>query len=239
MLTGLYSAASAMNALSTQQEIIAANLAHSSVPGHRGKVVSFAPIELNNKAEGYVSRQGAELVQVSTDFTQGIVQASGRSLDVAISGMGFFEIEGPNGPLYTRNGSFHVDEQGNLITLEGRAVMGEGGPIKLTTPVGENNVRISAEGEVFSNDQSVGKLKLTDFANPDSLLPTGTTLFALGQDTQVKDFEGSLLQGFRESSNVSGVNELIRMLVGMRQFEAAQKAMRSMDNALAQHVQNA
>ena len=237
MLTGMYGAASAMNALATQQEVIASNLAHASVPGHRGKIVSFAPIELNNNVNGHVSRQGAELVQVTTDFTQGVVQASGRSLDVAINGEGFFAIQGPNGPLYTRNGSFHVDAEGNLITVDGRAVLSESGPIQLPTPFTENNLRITPTGEVFAGEQSVGVLQLTQFANPDQLKTVGTTLFEAGPEAQPQAFTGVVMQGFRESSNVSAVNELVRMLVGMRQFEAAQRTLRSMDSALAQHAQ--
>lgn len=239
MLTGLYAASSAMDSLALQQEVIAGNLANASVPGYRGRIMTFAPVDIQETPQGYLPKQGTQVNEIAMDFTQGMLQQSNRALDVALSGPGFFEIEGPNGPLYTRNGTFHVDDTGKLVTLEGRSVVGTSGDIKLTVPVGEYNVQINQQGDVYSNGQQVGKLKIVNFEDPKLLTTAGTTLFQAPPEAATIEFKGEVLQGFREASNVSAVSELIRMIAGMRQFEAAQRAIRSMDNALTQRTQNA
>lgn len=239
MLAGLYSAATGMNAAAKQHEVIARNLAHSNVPGFRRQIMVSETFE--SALQTAVLPSGHEAWGVSpkvvvTDFGQGIIQRTEQPLDVAIDGKGFFTVEGPDGVmLHTRNGAFNRNETGQLVTSEGFLVQGEGGPITIPPEVPLNQVVIGIDGGVRSKTATYGKLQIVDFADPQQLQPVGATMY-FADNLESTAGSGRVLQGCRELANVSAVEELVAMLVGMRHYEASQRALRSIAETVGQNT---
>ncbi len=153
-------------------------------------------------------------------------------MDVAIQGDGFFEIEGPDGPLYTRNGAFYLSADGRLVNASGFNVMSNGGPITIPPPSSESDVVIGGDGSVSAAGVSLGKLRVVSFEDNSLLVRAGTTLFRAPAGVAPTATEGMVQQGVREQSNVSAVDHLVQMIVNMRYYEAAERALSTMDNAL-------
>ena len=243
MLAGLYSAATGMNAAAEQHEVIARNLAHASVPGYRREIVVSQTFEaaLNSELPPPSGHEawGVESLHVITDFGQGPLQRTEQPLDAAIDGQGFFTVAGPDDvTLYTRSGGFQRSETGELVTAEGYVVQGQGGPITIPPEVSLNEISIGLDGGVRGRATEYGKLQIVEFVDPEKLQPVGSTMFLVNDEDapETQDFTGRVLQGSRELSNVSAVEELIAMLVGMRHYEASQRALRSISEAVAQNT---
>lgn len=238
MLSGLYAASTALHAAELSHEVIARNLAHSNVPGFRRAIASFETFEPNSASGAPDQNQsetlGTQLQDVRYDFQQGPIQRSGRALDVAINGDGFFELEGPNGPLYTRSGVFFLGDDGTLVNTDGIPVLGEGGPISIPAGASPNDVELDDAGRIQVKGFEVGQLKLVSFADNGRLVPEGTTSFRAPPDLVLQPSEAKVLQGGREMSNVSSVHELVRMIAGMRHYEASQKALRTIGDSIHQ-----
>jgi len=183
-----------------------------------------------------VSSLGTHVEGIKTDFSPGSLQKTGRPLDLALSGDGFFVLDGPDGPLYTRNGVFHIDAQNQLVTATGLVVQGEGGPITLPAETSLGQIYIGKDGTVRVSDgaesQEQGKLQLVSFTDTHVLMPVGTTAFAAPPGTPTQEAEAVVAQGTRESSNVSAVTELVELIGASRYFEASQRAMRTIADAV-------
>src|SRR5262245_47778578 len=168
MNISLYQAASALHAMDRWQETIAENLASSSVPGFKKQDFSFAAVQAGLHAAPASSASGATRAvlmnagQASTNFQPGEFRVTNVKTDVAIDGPGFFEVQLPNGTsAYTRDGEFHFNAQGELVTKEGYRVVGEAGPILLDLN-NHTEVSISATGEVSQGADLKGRLKLVE-----------------------------------------------------------------------------
>ena len=230
MFTGVYSAASALRAAEIQQDVIATNLAHMNVPGYRRSVLSFAALadELesgNTSPAGY----GHAVDTLDIDYSAGPIADTGRSLDVAIVGDGFFAVQGDNGELLTRSGSFHVDPEGYLAGNNGMRVLGERGPVSVPNNISPGQITIGDDGTITVGSQQLGKLRIVAVEDNTQLIPVGTTLFAADQATTV-EADATVIQGMREQSNVQPVDELISMILATRYHEAAQRALKSIDD---------
>lgn len=240
MLAGLYSAATGMNAAAEQHEIIARNLAHASVPGYRREIMVSQTFEaaLNSELPPPSGHEawGVQTLESVTDFGQGPLQRTEQPLDVALDGPGFFTVMGPNDiPLYTRNGGFQRSETGELVTAEGFRVQGSNGPITIPPNVALNQITIGLDGSVRGNKTEFGKLEIVEFLEPEKLRPVGATMFQ-AEDLETEPSTARVIQGARELSNVSAVEELIAMLVGMRHYEASQRALRTISDAVGQNT---
>lgn len=239
MLTGLYSAATGLNASERLHEVVAENLAHVADPGYRANVVSFRSMDgraSNSAAAPSARGSGVLAEELTTDFTVGPMVHTGRTLDVAIMGDGFFVVQGPKGPLYTRNGVFFLDAAGTLVNSTGMPVQGRGGPIILPPDVSTEEISIGRDGSVTARGSQVGQLQTAVFADDKSLVRAGTTLFSAPAGVSSEDTTVAVLQGSREQSNVSAVHELVRMIVGTRHYEAAQRALSALDQAISQNT---
>lgn len=237
MLVGFYSAATGMRASEQLHDVIAENLANVSVPGYRGQVLTHQTFEQamqgaleSPSPEGH----GSLVSQVSSDFTPGPTAHTGRTLDVAIGGDGFFEVAGPDGPLYTRNGVFYLNQQGQLVNSDGMLLQGEGGPITVPGNVSTEQIHIAQDGSLSANGAVFGKLRVVRFADPNQLERKGNTLFSAPPGVAGEPAEASIMQGVRELSNVSAVGEMVRMIWASRHYEAAQRAMKTLDQAIGQ-----
>jgi flagellar basal-body rod protein FlgF len=239
VLSGLYSAATGINAAERNQEVIAQNLANLNRSGYRRSILTFEPFEKTlNAAQEEIDIRGGSLVSTQAiDFTPGEMEQTGRSLDVAIEGDGFLTVQGPTGTLLTRASSLYVGDDGNLILNNGFKVLGEQGPIEISPEVNSDAVLITKEGTVMYDGLEIGKLQAQTVADKSQLEPVGDAMFRAKPGT-LEAATVQFHQGFRERSNVSATTELVRMIVGMRHHEAAQRALRSIETTLAQHTQD-
>jgi flagellar basal body rod protein FlgG len=160
------------------------------------------------------------------DFSQGNLVETGRALDFALHGKGFFVVETPEGPVYTRNGMFQTNQNGQIIDGSGRVVAGDGGPITVPPTVGIHGLRVSGDGSINANGATIGKFRLVDFAdNEDKLTPAGLNCFRMSEpDIGPQAAEHVVVrQGYQEASNVKMVDELVDMIMVSRLYESNMK----------------
>ncbi|WP_280188201.1 flagellar basal-body rod protein FlgG [Delftia sp. PS-11] len=259
MINSLFISKTGMEAQQTQLDVISHNLANVSTTGFkRGSAVFEDLIYQNLRQSGSQSTEqnqlptglhlglGVRTVATSRNFLQGSLQQSNGALDVAINGNGFFQVNMPDGTIgYTRDGSFQVNSQGQLVTAAGLPVANG-----ITIPANATKVSISAEGVVSVNvpgqaaAQQVGNIAMAQFINPAGLEPRGQNLFAetasSGQPQQGQPGAnglGTIQQGYLESSNVNVVQELVTMIQTQRAYEMNSKAIQTSDQMLAKLAQ--
>lgn len=163
------------------------------------------------------------------DLSQGAITNTGNPLDVAIQGDDYFMVQGPNGVAYTRDGAFSISADGHLVTSDGYQVLGQGGgPLVFDTSQG-GSPEISRDGAISLNGVEVGRLGIASFANPQALTKYGQNLWsANGQASH--DFEGVVIQGAIETSNVNPVLELTQLIAISRAYESAAKIVSNTDD---------
>lgn len=240
MIRGLYSSAGALQMAERNHEVIANNLANANMPGFRRQLVAFETAAQQASAGGTSgtnpSSIGAPGPRPITVFEPGAMQQTERQLDLALNGDGFFVVEGPNGPLYTRNGVFELNAEGRLQTNGGLPVSGTTGQI--IVPTGTVKIQINFDGTVVADGSEVGQLKLASFKESDmqNLVHAGTTLYSAPRGIVPQDATATVQQGFQESSNVQVVDEMVRMIAGARMYEASQRAMRAISDSIEQRT---
>ncbi|WP_374317234.1 flagellar basal-body rod protein FlgG [Aquabacterium sp.] len=254
MMRSLWIAKSGMEAQQTQMDHISNNLANSSTNGYKRSHAVFEDLMYQTLRQGGASSSeqtqlptglqvglGVRPVATSRQFTQGTLTQTDSQLDVAINGNGFFQITMPDGTTaYTRDGSFQVDNQGQIVTNNGYLLQPG-----LTVPTNAKSVTIANDGTVTAtisgqtDPQTLGQIQLATFINPAGLDPKGQNLFAetaaSGQPQTANpgtDNFGILSQGFVESSNVNVVQELITMIQSQRVYELNSKAIQTSDQML-------
>jgi len=159
-----------------------------------------------------------------TDFSQGTLRATGNALDLALSGKGFFAVNGPAGPLYTRNGSFQVSANGALTTADGLPLRGTNG--KPVTVAASRPLEISPDGTVLQDGALVGQLQIADFTSTAGLVKQGSNYFRATQAPGTAPPTGTeIRQGHLEDSNTGSAEAAVRLIGVMRQFEMLQKAV--------------
>ena len=259
MINSLWIAKTGMTAQQTQLDVISHNLANVSTTGYKRNNAVFEDLiyqnlrqvgsqttEQNQLPTGLHLGLGVRTVATSRTFTQGSLQQSNNSLDVAINGNGFFEVNLPDGTIgYTRDGSFQLDSQGRMVTSSGLPVANG-----ITVPANATSVSVSADGIVTAllpgntAPQQIGTLAVSSFINPAGLEPVGQNMFkesaASGQPQQGTPGTnglGMLKQGFLETSNVNVVEELVSMIQTQRAYEMNSKAIQTSDQMLAKLAQ--
>ncbi len=231
MIRGLYGAAGGMESAAQNQDVIAYNLAHANVPGfRRGGLVQGTFDQALAKSTAASAPLGSRPVAPYHDFSPGVLQHTGNPYDVALDGDGFFVLQGPNGPVYTRNGVLQRGPQGQLQNKSGLAVLGVAGP--LVIPATATDVKISNDGTIQANGQLVGRLQQARFADPHQLVQAGPSLFTAPAGLERLPGTARVLAGYRESSNVQPASEMVAMIRGARYFDAAQRALRALSEAV-------
>jgi flagellar basal-body rod protein FlgF len=159
------------------------------------------------------------------DMRSGPIQQTGNPLDVAINGGGFLAVQTPAGERYTRNGSLQINAQGQLVTSDGSAVLGDNGPIVFQATdhdvaiTGDGRVTV-VEGAASNTEAQRGKLRIVSFASPQLLQKEGANNFSAPAGvTPTQDTTSSLMQGSVEKSNVSGVVEITRLIEISRAYQ--------------------
>jgi flagellar basal-body rod protein FlgF len=220
------------NVLMQDFDIIAHNLANASTPGFKRRTSAFATALQAQREKQGTAAQNA-LMEKASDFTQGGMTQTARPLDFAIDGKGFFGIETPDGPRYTRNGTFHTNENGQLVDSQGRMVAGQNGPIVIPPTVDATALHVSGEGGISANGLQLGQLQITDFGEDQGkLIPIGSSIFMAPPEVTGSTAENVVVkQGYQESSNVKIVHELVRMMTVSRLYDANMRFVTSKKDA--------
>ena len=230
MNKGIFIALSGAILKQKHMDVFAQNIANANTSGYKRERLTFKDyiIPVDNKPAGVEDgRAMADLSQHTIDFSPGTLQRTGNPLDVAISGEGFFALEGDK---YTRNGHFSIDGEGNLISQGGVKVLGDGGPITIQG----NDIEISTSGEITVDGLAAGRLKIVDFADKNDLQKISGGMFTSTKAGE--DISSHVNQGYLEGSNVNAIQEMVQMLMSNREFEAYQKMIRSFDDAASNTI---
>jgi len=254
MIRSLWVARTGLDAQQTQLDVIANNLANVSTNGFkRGRAVFEDLLYQTMRQPGAQSSQqtqvptglqlgtGARVVSTARIFTQGNLQKTDGSLDVAVSGNGFFQIQLPDGTTgYTRDGSFQRDSQGQVVTSDGYPLLPN-----ITIPADALSISIAQDGTVTVTQPGtaavteLGAIQLATFINPSGMLSVGQNLFletaASGAPTPNApgtNGAGVLNQGYVETSNVNVAEELVTMIQTQRAYELNSKVISTSDAML-------
>jgi len=258
MIRSLYTAASGMKAQQLQVDTIANNIANGNTAGFKKSQLSFRSLLYQTYREpglqtganqtdvtGLQVGSGTEVSGSRKLMTQGLLELTGNSLDLAIQGPGFFEVQLPSGETrFTRNGSFRQDAEGRLVTAEGYR-MSDG----VAIPADSLGIQISAQGEVFSLGPDnvlapAGSIRVHTFPNPSGLKAMGGNYFSLTAASGQNEAKlaaslgaGEVKQSYLERSNVETVDELVGLIVAQRSYEVNSRAIRVSDEMLSQVTQ--
>jgi flagellar basal-body rod protein FlgG len=260
MMRALYSSASGMTAQQLNVDNIANNLANANTAGYKSRQAQFQDLLYQNMVTPGASAGQQTTVPTGLQvglgtrtssneiiFTQGNFQETDNPLDLVIQGKGFFQIKLPSGELaYTRAGSFHTDQNGNVVDSNGNQLQPT-----ITIPADAQTLTIASDGTVSYSlpnqtaSQVAGQIQLANFQNPAGLNSLGQSLYAptdaSGQPVTGNpggaEGIGTVLQGYTEQSNVSVVNEFINLIVAQRTYEANSKVVKASDEML-QDVNN-
>ena len=215
-----------IDALTKEFDIIAHNLANVSTVGFKRRCNAFSKSLEAQDTETY--SPGTIDLNSAFDFSQGSVVETGRPLDFALHGKGFFVIETPEGPLYTRNGTFQTNQNSQIVDSQGRIVAGQAGPITIPGNTGISQLSISSDGTISAGEIAIGKFRLVDFNDNDNkLVPTGDSCYRM-PDENIQPVEAEQLvvkQGYQEASNVQIIDELVDMILVSRLYEANMKSI--------------
>ncbi len=243
MIPGLYSAATAMDVTDRRQEVVAENLANLQTPGYRRRVLSQASFDsviapMQSPSDGVYSSRllGAHTGDTKFDFTQGHFEETGVKLHAALNGDGFFTIQGPNGPLYTRSGAFHSDPQGTIVNIDGLPVMGTNGPLTLPAGASSSQVEITNDGNFYVGELRVGQLQLVNFVDKNVLQPEGASLFSAPAGVATTGTEAEVIQGRLEMANTSSVDQLVNLIEISRHRDAAQRALTTIADSIKKRI---
>lgn len=255
MMRSLSIAKTGLEAQQSQLDAITHNLANTATNGYKRSRVVFEDLLYQNlRQAGAASSQQTQLptgLQLGTgvrpvatvrNFSQGALTQTGNNLDFAINGQGFFQIQMPDGSsAYTRDGSFQLDSQGQLVTSNGYPVSPS-----IVIPANAQSISVGRDGIVSvtmpgsSASQQLGQLQLANFMNPAGLEPRGGNLFSetsASGNPQTGNPGASGLgfvsQGTVEGSNVNVVEELVAMIQTQRAYEINSKAIQTSDQMLA------
>lgn len=260
MIRALYSAGSGMTAQQLNVDNISHNLANANTNGFKMRRTQFQDLLYQSMVQpgaaagsqtvvptGLQLGLGTRPVSNEIIFTQGNFQSTNNPLDLVIQGKGFFQIRRPSGELaYTRDGNFHLDRDGNVVTSDGDAIEPQ-----ITIPAEAQAITIAADGTVSytqpgqTASQIAGQIQIANFANPAGLNSIGRNLLtptdASGEPVVAapggQEGLGALLQGYIEGSNVSVVDEFINLIVSQRAYEADSKVVKAADD-MYQQVNN-
>jgi len=259
MIRSLWIAKTGLDAQQTQLDVISNNLANVSTSGFKRSRAVFQDLlyqtlrqpgantsQQTNLPTGLQLGTGVRPVATERVFSQGNLQQTSNSLDVAVNGHGFLQVQMPDGSTaYTRDGSLQLDNQGQLVTSSGYPILPA-----ITIPSTAQAITIGTDGTVSVTQQGqatptqVGAMQLANFINPAGLQAQGDNLYLETQasgnpttGTPGNNGLGTLSQGYVETSNVNVVEELVNMIQTQRAYEMNSKAVQTSDQMLQRLTQ--
>jgi flagellar basal-body rod protein FlgF len=225
LLLGLQS----QRVLQRRMDVAANNLANVATSGFKADTLI---LEEADQTQAHAEEDPRQIrfvrdIGIMHGMEQGPIAMTGNPLDVALEGDGFIMVEGPDGPMYTRDGAFSLAGDGRLVTSEGRAVLNSGGAPIVLDPQGETP-SIGRDGVIRVAGVEAGRIGVVSFAAPGALSKVGDNLWS-AQGQQPGEFEGVVLQGAIEGSNVRPVVELTRLIEISRAYQSAAKIVSTAD----------
>lgn len=260
MHAALYVSKTGLSAQDKQLSTIANNLANASTVGFKRDRAVFEDLlyQIQRQPGAQTTQEtqlpsglqlgvGARVVGTQKQFTEGSLQVTEQSLDVAVDGRGFLPIQQADGTIaYTRNGQLHLNREGQMVTAEGLLLQPT-----IAVPNNANTVTIGTDGTVTAKivgepePQAIGNIQLVDFVNPAGLQAIGSNLFVQTgssgdpiQGTPGENGLGQLKQGMLENSNVNIVEEMVNMITTQRAYEMNSKVVSTADQMLQYITQN-
>jgi flagellar basal-body rod protein FlgF len=216
--------------LQRQMSLVANNIANVNTNGFKAQTLLFKDTD-ETSAQMNTFLRGDRPVNFVIDDSNvydlrpGRMEETGDKFDLAIQSDGWFSVETPQGERFTRNGSFALNTNGELVNRDGYPVLMEGG--HLTFDQGETDVTVAQDGTVSTSKGVKGKLKVSTFANPGEMVKEGETLFS-AQNPQPATFP-RVMQGMLERSNVQSVVEMTRMIQVNRSYESIANLLSASD----------
>lgn len=253
MVRGLYTAYTGLVNQQKRLDVVSNNLANATTTGFKKEGVttqsfdSVYGIKIKDATVGYMNQNigsmslGAKIGETYRSWDQGSLRNTDSNYDFALSGKGFFSISftnkaGETSTLYTRDGSFQMNQEGYLVTKDGDYVLGESGePIVL--PTDATNIAVEPTGEIYADNEYVDSFLLTDFEDYNYLEMYGENLYrAIDGATQADEVTATVNQGFKEASNINVVSEMVEMISIAREYESGQKVINAMDEMMSKMV---
>jgi len=261
-MRSLHVAATGMQAQQTNVDVISQNIANQTTAGYKAQRPEFQDliyqdlrrVGTNSSDVGTIVPTGVQLglgvktSAISRDTEQGTVKATNNPLDVSVQGKGYFQITLPDGQIaYTRDGSFKLSPQGEIVTANGYIVQPT-----ITVPNNATDISINSSGEVEViipgqvAPSNLGQIEIAKFINPAGLQAIGDNLFleSAASGTPLlgiagQDGYGTILQGYLENSNVNPVSEITSLIVAQRAYDMNSKVIRASDEMLQSLNQSA
>lgn len=247
MNVSLYQAAAALEGSLQRQDVIAENLAAAGIPGFKRSQVGFHSVnaEMFSNALGSVNKTELQymLPRVTgyINFDQGSLMPSGDNNSLSIDGPGFFSVNGPEGTVYTRNGSFLINSEGLMVTTEGYPLRTAGGGTITVDTNNINPITIDRNGNVSQGGAPLGQLDLVTFNEDDlkNLQRLNAAFFKAGTATPlpIDPQLTRVAQGFLESANTTPTQEMGELMTSLRHFEANQRIMKVHDEQMGKVIQ--
>lgn len=248
MIRSLYLSGTNMVVQRKRMDVLTNNIANVETAGYKSDKLlsrSFAdmmlsrvgdPAVLSHRTEVGLLNTGSHIDEVIVNFDQGHMAETGSLTDVGIATKGFFVVSTPEGERYTRDGSFHFDKEGYLLTSDGHNVMGENGIIQVPNP--EAGFSIEVSGIIADSEGNVvTKFRIVDFEDYTGLRKTGNNCFINYTNQAVQNIESyEVRQGYLEASNVQTAIEMVDMMQLYRSYETSQRFVKMVDDTLQKSV---
>jgi flagellar basal-body rod protein FlgF len=250
MIYGLWLSATGVTTNSHQVDVIANNLANAETSGFKRQLATFQERDPESKVRPDIkggdrlfdNLGGGQLLSPSSfDTSAGQLQQTGRNLDVAVAGDGYFMVQDAQGQQrLTRNGNFMADRDGNLVMAidsKTRVLDANKQPIKFDPEVNTGNIEIGNDGSIEHAGQVLNKIGVFNVADEKLLRPVGGTLLKAPASVEVKQVEGGQMEsGYLEGSNVDPATELTKLMEAQRMLDANANLIRTQDQSMSRLV---
>ena len=237
MEPGAYSIVGSALLQQRRLELLANNLAQVNTPGYKADIPVFriysgtSGVETEQPDSVVIEQSAWKFTHI--DFTQGPANLTNNPLDLALNGDGFFVLESPDGPRYTRSGRFTLNGEGQIIAPQGWPVLGQdGAPIQIANVDSTSGgIFINNSGQVIANGEVAGQFKIVDFPKPYALEKKGFSSFVPADKTLAATTPENtkIQQGYIEGSNVNAIGQMTKLIEISRLYEAYQKMLQSFD----------
>lgn len=224
MAGGTYAALSGLRTRMEQLDRLASDIANAKTAGYKAERTTAMTAQREDFQRVLQAAVDVTPGAGRLDFRPGSMEKTGRDLDFAIEGRGFFVIDTPQGPRYTRNGNFSRTADGSIVTADGYPVQTTTGPLKVTTASGA--ITVAEDGTVTAGEETVGRLRIVDFPEYTDLQREDLGRFRAPAGTTPAEASGvTVRSGVLEASNVSVVDRMVTLTEVARGFEALQRGL--------------
>lgn len=219
-----YIALSRQSAMRQMMNVLANNIANTTTPGFKAARLMFSEFA-GDSGQGRGSPSFVQVSGVFRDMSEGRITNTGNPLDLAISGSGYFVVQGADGPEYTRNGRFTLDEAGQVISSIGAPLL-DSGDRPIVVPQDATSIEIGPDGTVAAGGQQIATIAIVRFQNEQLLEPTFASHFKGDEEPQPAP-DAKVIQGMVEQSNVEPIIEMTRLIDASRSYQSTQTMIQS------------